>query len=602
MIDVPRNAIASLLRELRGGGSFATRRTAAANDLAIEVTDVGAVRLPVTAAQAKALRFVARPAKYGHGEETLLDRRVRDTWEVPRSRVRIDQRRWNRTLLPMLDAIRTDLGLPDGSRLRAELHSMLVYEPGQFFASHQDSEKHDTMIATLVVLLPSRSTGGDLVIEHRSESVRYSGSATSLVFVAFYADTRHEALPVQSGYRVALTYNLLLTAGAVTRAPAGPVDEVAAQLGRHFTHTPPPRWRGDHSAVEPPDRLVVLLDHQYSERGLRWSQLKGDDADRAEVVRRAAELAGFDVALAQAEVHETRACYDDAPPRRRRRGWDHDDEPEGDLEVGDLLDVTVTITPAAGGLARVTSVADEFEIAEVTPTADLAPYDSEYTGFMGNWGNTIDRWYRRAAIVIWPRSRAFALDELLTEPTTGAKPDTTQRERIDTLLRFWPTAVRTGDQRQLMPRALRLAVLTADPHLAEQLLEPFGVEALTPADAAELIALGGQHGLEWLQQRLSTWTDPRHVLAGVLARFAEQGLKPVIATELEFYLISPGDGTVPRPLLGRIPGTGMEQQGTQFAMAEDLWQYDAFLDAVRIACEQQSVPMTTMLSEFAPGQ
>ena len=98
------------------------------------------------------------------------------------------------------------------------------------------------------------------------------------------------------------------------------------------------------------------------------------------------------------------------------------------------------------------------------------------------------------------------------------------------------------------------------------------------------------------------WTDPRHVLAGVLARFAEQGLKPVIATELEFYLISPGDGTVPRPLLGRIPGTGMEQQGTQFAMAEDLWQYDAFLDAVRIACEQQSVPMTTMLSEFAPGQ
>ncbi len=98
------------------------------------------------------------------------------------------------------------------------------------------------------------------------------------------------------------------------------------------------------------------------------------------------------------------------------------------------------------------------------------------------------------------------------------------------------------------------------------------------------------------------WTDPRHVLAAVVARFAELGLKPVIATELEFYLVSPGDGAVPRPLLGRIPGTGLEQQGIQFAMAEDLWQYDAFLDAVRIACEQQSVPMTTMLSEFAPGQ
>ncbi|MCB1695466.1 MAG: glutamine synthetase [Halioglobus sp.] len=98
------------------------------------------------------------------------------------------------------------------------------------------------------------------------------------------------------------------------------------------------------------------------------------------------------------------------------------------------------------------------------------------------------------------------------------------------------------------------------------------------------------------------WVDPRHVLAGVLERFVAMGLRPVIATELEFYLVSPGDGVVPKPLLGRIPGTAMEQQGIQFALAEDMWQYDAFLDAVRIACEQQSVPMTTMLSEFAPGQ
>jgi glutamine synthetase len=98
------------------------------------------------------------------------------------------------------------------------------------------------------------------------------------------------------------------------------------------------------------------------------------------------------------------------------------------------------------------------------------------------------------------------------------------------------------------------------------------------------------------------WMDPRHVLASVLERFGELGLKPVIATELEFYLVAPGDGIVPRPLLGRIPGTGMEQQGIQYSMAEDMWQYDAFLDGVRIACEQQAIPMTTMLSEFAPGQ
>ena len=35
----------------------------------------------------------------------------------------------------------------------------------------------------------------------------------------------------------------------------------------------------------------------------------------------------------------------------------------------------------------------------IDPVSDLKPYDSEYTGYMGNDGNTIDRWYRRAAIV-----------------------------------------------------------------------------------------------------------------------------------------------------------------------------------------------------------
>ncbi len=47
----------------------------------------------------------------------------------------IDKRRWANTLVPMLDNMRDDLGLPATSSLKAELHSVLVYEPGQFFAA-----------------------------------------------------------------------------------------------------------------------------------------------------------------------------------------------------------------------------------------------------------------------------------------------------------------------------------------------------------------------------------------------------------------------------------------------------------------------------------
>lgn len=56
---------------------------------------------------------------------------MRDTWEIPLSRVKIDKRRWNQTMLPVLDRPRADPGLPDGTRLTAELQSMLVYAVGR---------------------------------------------------------------------------------------------------------------------------------------------------------------------------------------------------------------------------------------------------------------------------------------------------------------------------------------------------------------------------------------------------------------------------------------------------------------------------------------
>ena len=314
--------LSAVLQGVRGGGSFATCRAAPVGDLAIEVTGIGPLEMPVTAAQARQLRLVARPAKYGQGEQTITDRRARDTWEVARSRVRIDKRRWNRTLRPMLDTIRDDLGLPPASSLGAQLHSMLLYERGQFFAAHQDSEKDDQMVATMVVILPSRSTGGELVVSHRGESVRYHGSGSSLTFVAFYADTRHEVLPVETGHRVALTYNLVLRGDSTAPFTDDPSAVTAAELlGHHFDHSPAPRWRGDRQALEPPDRLVVLLDHHYTERGLRWSHLKGHDATRVEILRGAAELVDCEVALAQAEIRETRECYEDQPPPWERRGY-----------------------------------------------------------------------------------------------------------------------------------------------------------------------------------------------------------------------------------------------------------------------------------------
>ena len=128
---------------------------------------------------------------------------MRDTWEVPKSRVKIDKRRWHRALGPVLDRFRRDLGVPDGCELTADLHSLLVYGPGQFFVAHQDSEKDDAMVGSLVVTLPSSFTGGDLVAKmFKREGIRHVFTLSGLHVAPIYdgcltegiqlVDTRHE--------------------------------------------------------------------------------------------------------------------------------------------------------------------------------------------------------------------------------------------------------------------------------------------------------------------------------------------------------------------------------------------------------------------------
>lgn len=266
MGDAVLDRLAKLLSVTTDGGAFSAGMTAPVDDLMLEVLGVGPIEFPVSAEQARQLCELSRPALHGQGALAVFDRRVRDTWELPKPLVRIDEQRFERTLAPALDQLGRELGLLPGDRLRAELHAMLVYSPGQFFVEHQDSEKSDAMVGTLVVGLPAWFRGGALHVRHRGEVSSYRGSRKSLSLVAFYGDCRHEAKPATAGHRVVLTYNLLLDRSAARSAEeldAGLVAELMGCLDGHFS-----------SALEP-TRLVYLLDHEYTRSGLDGARLKG---------------------------------------------------------------------------------------------------------------------------------------------------------------------------------------------------------------------------------------------------------------------------------------------------------------------------------------
>ena len=518
-------ALARRLAAFGGSGTFATRFAVDA-DPQLHIEGIGQVRLPVTIRAAHQLCAAAQPALHGYKDQTRLDPRVRDTWEIPAGRVRVDDPGWQTVLDDALQRIRRDLVLPLGGSLNAELHNLLIYAPGQFFAVHQDSEKTDGMVGSLVVTLPSSFTGGEFIVSHQGQTLRSRSSAKRVGMMAFYADCHHEVRPVKQGYRVVLTYNLVMQAATQpVDAPAQDIATLAAAI-RTFWQTPaPPRWNGDR-AGEPPDRLVYLLDHQYTQRGLAWAQLKGADASRAAALQRAAESLDAEIFLALADVHETWSAESDYQPRR---GWEYaeDDEDEDEPSSGggdepaleDLIDSDVElrhgIAPDGNKLAVEANAVAADELCFTRASVECTPFQSEHEGYMGNYGNTVDRWYHRAAIVMWPRERAFVI-RARQSPRWAI---TQIAERLDAgdgaqatawaqrLLPCWEQAVRATDAAALFEASWPVALALADADTAAALLAPFALSHLAPRAAPWLVRLLDRRGMAWCSKRIGAWAD-----------------------------------------------------------------------------------------------
>jgi glutamine synthetase len=96
--------------------------------------------------------------------------------------------------------------------------------------------------------------------------------------------------------------------------------------------------------------------------------------------------------------------------------------------------------------------------------------------------------------------------------------------------------------------------------------------------------------------------DPRHLLADVLGRFTRLGLTPVVAIEYEFYLVDSQRDARGQPQPPRGPLTGRREYRTQINSMADLNEYSALLAEIDRVARLQSVPATSALAEYGPGQ
>jgi len=95
--------------------------------------------------------------------------------------------------------------------------------------------------------------------------------------------------------------------------------------------------------------------------------------------------------------------------------------------------------------------------------------------------------------------------------------------------------------------------------------------------------------------------DPRHVLVRAIDRLKTDGFHPVMAVELEFYLLDKQRDANNRPQPA-LQMNGQRPQAPQVYGVYELEQLQPFLDDLYAACDVQGLPVRTAISEYAPGQ
>ena len=243
--------------------------------------------MPVDDHSANDLIKVCEQAPFGLKYETLVDRNVRDTYQLDSSLIQIKNPDWETGLAKLVDRVAEALGTT--RKVEAKLYKLLLYKEGGHFKKHRDTEKEKNMFATLILQLPSVYEGGALVVYNKNGSKsthdfgQETGKAPYLVhFAAHYADLEHEILTVTKGYRLALVYSLCWVDDCETDSSSNSSsnnEEMVACLHQLLT-----------TCGEEDNKIGFMLEHKYTVASMRQNgvkALKGIDSDRFKLLKQA---------------------------------------------------------------------------------------------------------------------------------------------------------------------------------------------------------------------------------------------------------------------------------------------------------------------------
>lgn len=302
------------LQNVKATGSFATYFSyPAAPNPALTIEGLDTIGLPLSIRDAKAIIDISRQAPFGKGDETLVDTSVRKTWELDASQFTLLNPGWEGFLGLQVKFVAENLGIDvEPKQIRAEPYKLLLYEEGAFFKPHKDSEKTPGMFGTLVIALPSKHAGGLAKVTHNGLQLELDTAPNSqfnTTTLAWYADVTHEILPVTSGCRLVLTYNLVVDSPTTAVKTARDLD-YRDNLLRTYLSKVQRRPLGPGDQWNNLNQLIYVLHHQYTANSLSLANLKGQDSVVGRYLDRNCGAEEFHLFLAQLNHTYTEQYYE----------------------------------------------------------------------------------------------------------------------------------------------------------------------------------------------------------------------------------------------------------------------------------------------------
>ena len=420
------DALYEALMEVETTGAFAAGGKLEGCPLpGLVVEGVGAIALPLQPDQAESLAKHSVQAPFGRGADTVVDTAVRLCRQIEPAKIQLGAA-WNAYIQKRAAAYVDQLGVSNDN-VEARLYKLVLYEEGGFFKSHKDTEKEPGMFGSLVVQLPAKHDAGTLAVRHRGEEklFDFSNDSDSYFYAAaFYTDCKHELHPVKNGTRLCLLYNLVRVGGD------GPLPSLAEHDALCDTLLQIAyQWENDEN---PPEKLCLALDHEYTSANLAFRNLKGADKARVDALLKSN---GFDLHLALVQKYMKGTPVYERNYRYKRYEYDSDDDggygQRGKhYEMEDCFESSTTVLEWVGvpdsdediDLDDDIDLEDAMLNGEELFDTDANPDEEDFEDYMGNYGPTLEHWYRRAVLVIWPHTK---------NPTVFHSPHASKRQRTN---------------------------------------------------------------------------------------------------------------------------------------------------------------------------